>query len=610
VIFISQDSFWYAYEGEDFTMSASQSNLSDPHYGSDLVVAVTQASINATLKQLLIGLTAPEVTICYVYDEHDNLVPIDYQTLLVNAQGSDPFKVPNAANPATNKDLVNLANANFAGGVRAMIGLPDVPLANLPPIATLGAVTGAPVLFNLLCAEFQITGFQYGSRGTATWINASQPSEGTPWHFSANVYLNSTTIDPNSPVPPAVQQRISDLQHQVQNAFTIQKLFLDLDTAVQQSVPTIVGIPQGWPVWNLITTVFLGSYLTQLRQTGDPVLSYSFTLNAPRPTTLELGSVSRQCCHLLDGNGQAINNPTPAQQNAATLVYVGTQSTHPPVPVPFAWNWMELNDVTAFSGVQSVRRDVFLNYFNQLINPSVSPLCLATKVRLTHSGETFTVDFTSNPSDSPQVFRPITPIGAPGTDGFTDVLSVTFVNNSHDDSESSLREAEIKADYNYTLNGRVAVNGNQIRIKVQAKVFMSFSHREVIAWYTDLTGANYYDKTLTVLYTLGVDQNGALQVTQSSSIANNSAAWHFSAKGVLGIFGLEDDVKDGVTSVEQNISSYIDSAFTDYVGSMTDTINGYRAWVFVGNDAFTFKKVSFSQGLDLIAQLTYVNPDS
>jgi len=245
-------------------MSASQSNLSDPHYGYDLVVAVTQASINATLKQLLAGLTAPEVTVCYVYDENNNLVPIDYQTLLANAQGSDPFKVPNGANPSSDKDLVNLSNANFAGGVRAMLGLPDAPLANLPPIATLGAGTSAPVLFNLLCAEFQITGFQYGPRGSTTWINASQPSGGTPWYFSANVYLNSTTVDPNSPVPPAIQQRIAELQHQVQNAFSIQKLFLDLSTAVLESVPAIVGIPSGWPVWNLITTVFLGSYFAEL----------------------------------------------------------------------------------------------------------------------------------------------------------------------------------------------------------------------------------------------------------------------------------------------------------------------------------------------------------
>ncbi len=595
-------------EGKGPVVSASQSNLSDPHYGYDLVVAVTQASVNTTLKELLLGLQSPEVTICYVYDENNNLVPIDYQTLLVNAQGSDPFTIPNGANPTTNKDLVNLTNANFAGAVRAMLGLPDVPLANLPPVATLGAGTSAPVLYNLLCSEFQVTGFQYGPRGSATWINASQPSGGTPWYFSANVYLNSTTVDPNSPVPPAVQQRIAELQHEVKNAFSIQKLFLDLNTAVLESVPTIVGIPAGWPVWNLITTVFLGAYFTELQKKGDPVLSYSFTLNAPRPTTLELGSVSRECDPLLDPNGQPINNPTAAQKNAATLVYVGTHSKTPPVPVPFPWNWVELGDVTAFSGVEAVRRDVFLTYFNGLISPSVAPLCQATNVTLTHDGETFTVSYSSKQSGSPQVFRPIMPIGAPAADGFVDVASLSFTNNSHDDSTSASKLAEIWGDFNYTLTGTVAIKDNQIRIKVRAQAYMSFAHREVFVNYTDLGGADYYDKTLTVLYTLGVDQNGALQVTENHSIADNSATWNFAPGGILGIVGAENDVKNGLTSIEQNLGSYIDSAFTGYVSNMTSTINGYRGWVFAGNDAFTFKKVSFSQGLDLIAQLTYVNP--
>jgi hypothetical protein len=588
-------------------VSASQSDLSNSHYGFDLVVAVTQASINAALTLLLDGLTAPEVIICYVYDDNNNLDLIDYTTLLKNAQGSDPFKVANEADPATDNDLKNLKNANFAGGVRAMLGLPDVPLTDIPPIATLGAGTTAPVLFNLLCAEFQITGFEYGPRASVTWINASQPTTGTPWYFSANVNLSSATVEPNSLVPPAVRQRIAQLQ-QVTNAFTIQKLFLDLDTAILESVPVIEGIPVGFAVWNLITTVFLGYYFTQLKKDGDPVLSYSFTLNAPRATTLELGSVSRECCPLLDANGQPITSPTPAQQDAAALVYVGTQSTTPPVPVPFSWNWMDVNDVTAFSGVQSVRRDVFLAYFTGLINPSVGPLCLDTTVSLTHSGEDFTVSYSSVPSGAPQSFQPITPIGASGTDGFTDVLSLTFVHNSSDNSIDTMHTVQIIGDYNYSLNGTVAVNDHQIRIKVRPQVYMLFGHEELDKIYSDLPGANYYDKTLTVVYTLGVDQNGALQVTQASSVVDNSAAWNFSPQGIMGKLGFENNVKNGLTSVQQNIGSYLDSAFTGYISSMTDTINGYRAWVFAGNDAFTFRQISFSEGLDLVAQLTYVNP--
>jgi hypothetical protein len=590
-------------------MSASQSNLSDPHYGFDLVVAVTQASINATLEQLLAGLTAPEVIVCYVYDAKNNLVPMDYKVVVADAKGSDPFKVPDGANPSTDQDLINLAAANFAGAVKARLGLPDLPLQNIPPIATLGNGSSAPVLFNLLCSEFQITGFEYGPRGSSTWINQSQPSgDGKPWFFSANVFLNNTTIDPNSPVPPAVQKRISDLQHDPENAFTIQKLFLDLDTAILESSPTIEGIPPGWPVWNLITTVFLGAYFNQLRQNGDPVLSYSFTVAAPRPATLQLGSVAREDQPLLQ-NGQPISDPTPAQLDATTLVYIGSTSKTPPVPTPFAWNWVELNEVAQFSGVQAVRRDVFFVFFARLLNGEVAPLCIDTNVEMHHDGEDFKIKYSSSRSSSPQSFKPVSPIGPPGSDGFTTLLAIAYQHNSHDDSESSLHDVEIWGDFNYTLSGGVAVLGNQIKVQVRAQAYMKFAHREVFVNYTDLDGKNYYDKTLTVLYTLGVHQDGALQVTETHNLADNSAGWDYDPQGILGKLGFEDDLKDGVTSVEQNLASTMDSAFTTYVDEVTSVINGYQGWVFPGNDAFTFKNLSFSVGQDLIAELTYANPN-
>lgn len=594
-------------------MGVSQSNLSDfTRFGFDVVVAVTQASVNATLKQLLAGLSAPEVTVCYVYDDNNNLVPIDYLKLVENAKGSDPFVVPSGANPQTDQRLINLTNANFAGAVKAKVGLPDLPPASLPPIATLGNGSSAPVLFNLMCAEFQIAGFEYGARGKATWINQSQPSgSGSPWYFSANVFLNTSALPPtpDPSMPPAVQERIEELQHEVQNAFTIQKLFLDLDTAILASIPTIEGIPPGWAVWQLISQIFLGAYFDQLRKNGDPVLGYSFVIKAPRPTTLELGSVSRECSPLLGPDGKPIDKPTPAELNATTLVYIGTQSSTAPVPVEFPWNWVDLGDVTKYSGVQAVRRDCFFTYFAGLLNPEVSALCLDTHVEMTHSGENFTIGYYSTYSSSPGAFRPLPQIGAPGPDGFTDVLSLDFTKNAHDDSTSSTQLVEIWGDFNFRLGGKVAVKGNQIRVQVQAVAYMSFKHREVFVNYTDLEEKNYYDKTLTVMYTMGVDQSGALQVTETHDVTDNSAPFVFTGKGILGVFGLEDDLKKGLTDVESNLAAAIDSSFTNYVGQMTDTINGYRAWVFPGNDAFVFKDLTFSNGLDLTAQLTYVSPE-
>ena len=604
-------------------MSVSQSNLSDPKYGYDLVVAVTQAGVNATMKQYLAGLTSPEVIACYVYDANNNLIPIDYATLKANADGSDPFLVPNGSNPETNQDLKNLALANFAGAVKAMIGLPAVPLANLPPIVTLGSGSNAPVLFNLLCSEFQITGFEYGPRGSAQWINQSQPTgAATPWYFSANVSLNRTTIEPSSPAPVAVQQRIQQLMSSVgPGAFSIQQLFLELDTAILESAPSFIGLPPWWPIWTLISNIFLGAYFQQLQQSGQPVLSYSVAVNNPTPATLELGAISHECCALLNGNGQPIVTPTPAQQNAATFVYAGTAATTPPVAVPFGWNWVELGDVSSCSGVQAVRRDIFLDFLANLLNQETGPLCLDTNVSLTHSGDNYTVSYTAGPSATPAAFTELSPIGPPGADGFTDVLSLSFAYNGTDNSEASDHLSSIYGDFNFVLTGPVdpvtgtagpayvAVNGNQVRITLRAAATMDFYHHELGVSYIDLPTANYYDKTLTVIYTLGVGQNGNLTVTQTNSLVDASAAWNFTPGGILGVFGFESDIQSGLTTLQSDLATSLDAAFTSYAQQVANAITGYHGWVFPAADSFVLSNVAFSSGQDLVTQLVYANPN-
>lgn len=590
-------------------MGASQSDLSNPKFGYDLVVAVTQASIDVTMEQFLAGVASPEVIACYVYNASNDLVPIDYATLKGNAKGSDPFAVSPQADPKTDPDLINLAAANFAGAFKARIGLPDMPLASIPAIATLGSGTNAPVLFNLLCAEFQIAGFEYGPRGSVTWINAQQPvGQGPPWYFSANVSLNAKPIDPNSPVPPAVQQRINQLEQSFgPGAFSVQQLFLELDTAILEATPSIVGIPVGWPVWNLITSVFLGAYFKQMQQSGQPVLGYTFGMAHPQPSTMQLGAISHECCALMD-NGQPIVNPTPAQQSATSFVYLGTTSTTPPTPVPFPWNWIELNEVANFSGVQAVRRAVFLSYVAGLLNEHIGRLCQNTTVSLSHDGDEYHIRYYSEESPSPASFQLLTSIPAPAQDGYTEALSIGFSRKSHDDSEAADHLSSIHGDFNYTLTGSVGVAGKQLRIQLNAVASMGFDHHEVGIKYDDLPLNGYYNKTLTTIYMLGVDQNGHLAVDATNTVVDNSASWDFSPGGILGLFGLESKLKDGLQALELSLAAMLDSGFTEYVDRVTDEINGYQGWIFPGVDAFVFKNVAFSEGQDLTTQVTYANP--
>ncbi len=589
-------------------MSATQSNLSEPKFGYDLVVAVTQASVNATMKQFLAGLQAPEVVACYVYDASDNLVPIEYDELKKQAKGSDPFTVADGAEPNTDQDLINLTAANFAGGFKAAIGLPELPLPSLPPIVTLSNGTDAPVLFNLLCSEFQIVGFEYGPRGKSSWLDKRQPSgSGEPWYFSANVKLNPTGADPSDPsLSSAVKARIVELDNEKKaGEFSIQKLLFDLDNAFLAATPTIEGIPPGWAVWTLISQVFLGAYLKQLREKGEPVLGYTFAVTQPEPSTLQLGAITMECGALLEKNGQPIPTPTAADKEAATLEYLGTASTTPPTAVEFPWNWVELGDVSAYSGAQAVRRDIFIDFLADLLSSVAPQLCFATHVSLTHSGDDYRISYWSEPGPNPTRFQPVA-IGAPGPDGFTEVLNVSYVFDSSDESEAADHMSSIYGEFNYNFNGTVAFQGNQIRITLNPVVYMRFHHHELGINYEDLHGKNYYDKTRTVIWQMAVDSTGQLKViVASDTTVDNSAELKFTPGGILGLFGQEDGIRDALEEAKNDIASALDYDLTGYVGQAADEVNGYHGWVFPGSSTFFLKDVQFATSLDLITELSY-----
>lgn len=88
------------------------SDLSDPHYGYDVVVATTQKSINKTMKIYLDSLPNPVVTICYVASEDDPPVPkqVDYEQLKKKMHGVDPFQVP--AGVKTNDHAISEMTTN------------------------------------------------------------------------------------------------------------------------------------------------------------------------------------------------------------------------------------------------------------------------------------------------------------------------------------------------------------------------------------------------------------------------------------------------------------------------------------------------------------------
>ncbi|RHZ70285.1 hypothetical protein CDV55_101765 [Aspergillus turcosus] len=396
--------------------SYSNSNLSSPRYGYDFVVATTQISINAILLDLefLSQITEPTVTACYVYDKKSSsTIPIDYHTLIQEANGADPFSVPDGSDPKTDQDLINLQNVQFVGAFRATVGLPSgVDPADLPDLVTLGADT-SQVLFNLLCSDFTVVGTM---------------------DFASQVDMRFSTVDQDAynKLPPAVQNELKNLSG---TAFSVQQLLFNLDNAGLSSTPSIANIPSGSPLWDLLESTFVSQYFTQMQSSGQPLL----------------------------GNGQPYSNPTDAQKQMATLNYLcAINNNNLPPAVQFNWNWVDISDQSNFDGVVSVNRNDFAAYLAGPMAAYASQYCIQPTCHVDFDG-TSIVFSCSLQNNSPNVTAVLSG---------DNVMTMSYIGT---DSDSKVIDyntsASLQITATYTMN--MFFSGTRVTITQQQVIYVN-----------------------------------------------------------------------------------------------------------------------------------------
>ncbi|CAJ1333017.1 unnamed protein product [Effrenium voratum] len=588
--------------------SGMASDLSAPQFKDiDVAVAVTQASINATMKEFLSKASSLEVLKCFVYKKGTtDIVEIPYAELKANAHGSDPFTLKDGADQ-TNKDVFNLATLGFVGAFKAKGGLPSVPPANLPSIVGLGLHSDSRLDFNLTMSEFQIVGLILSGFNRATAINKTQPTGAgaKPWYYNFKVDLTQVTEDPNKKVPADVRARIQHLISTVgPGAFSVQKLLLDLETASLVANPVIEGVSDSasfGPTWKMISEIFTGAYFAELRKTGSPIFNYTITAKKALPqSTLTLKS-------LVHSTAPYINEGKPTASTAACLVYNLTRQPTPPGIVPFTWNWVNQGEVGQMSGVLAVRRAVFADYLTGLMASPSRGLCWDTTARTTHSGMDFSIYASCSPAQNPAAFEAVHATSGPHGGLITHKLS--YSHTSSDTSVNSSDTVSIAMDFDFRLSGSIELAGTQIIITVNPVVDMGFRHHELGVHYTDLEKQNYYDKIHTVTYDLGVSAQGQLTATATTKTKDNSASWAWSSKGIVGLTGAEQDVQNGLLSATGDLDSNLDGAFDVFASTMTHTLNDAQQWVFPGADTFVTSHVFFSTDCDLVTQLRYASPN-
>jgi hypothetical protein len=582
-------------------MSGHQSNLSSAKYGYDLVVATTQDSINATMKAFLLSLDEKDFNACYQWDSSDppKAVPLDYQQVVNAIGGTDPFAIPDKADP--DPKVKALDDLGFAFAFRASMGVSDsLPVGSIPDIITLDRGNSF-VTYQLFCAKFEILVLDE-LHHKLFWTNISQP-DASPWIFKFNVDLDlRTDNDYFGKLPVSVQNRVKNLNPD--SAFSVQQLYLDLNTAGLQDEPAIEGLNTSSPAYEPLMQAFVDTYWKNAKKNGDPLLGYAVKPVTPNPR--EPSIIPTDLNIEVSPNLDAQGNETKVY-GLYTLDYLVMSHNHAlPAPVPFEWNWIDSTEEADYDGVAAIKRDIFVDFLKGLVNEDVALLCIDTKVDLTHSGDNYTITYSYKQSESPASFAEPTTLPAPA-DGFQSVLTLGYVHNSHDDSEAADHLSSIHGDFNYSLSGDVSFKNDVIRLTLHAVAYIQFNTHEMGISYSHLDG-NYFDVTQTVTYNLGVTAEGELVAEKTDKTDDNSLEFSWKKGGILDLFGQMNSLKKALNEIKDKIGNGVKNAFKAYEDDLTNLINNSHAWVFPGGKTFSYKVVYFSDHQDLVTHVTYVDP--
>lgn len=554
-------------------MSASQSNLSST--GFDYVVAVTQDSVNANLEQYLYG-GLSEATLCYVYDNDNNPVPVDFATFVANAGNTNPFTVPNGT-PASDPRVQNLNNAAFAFAVKAKLGLPPgVPPASLPPVVTLKPGQ-SNVAYTMMFSEFVATELVFGPRGSITWVNQSQPY-GTSWTFSGTVDLNFQDAAFEN-LPKDVQARLMDIGDA--NMFGVQQLYYDLNSTALEQGFQFTKVPSNSVLNEFMTADFVNTYWKALG--GAEVLGYGARQVTPTaPSSIAVTELNFFTPDAVGSSGAPLTlNYLCATNNDAL-----PDTTH----AGFGWNWVEAAEATQHDGVAALNRGTLAKYLNSAdpgsgaLSTYVARNCYQPSVTVTYQGGIeLEVDYQwgMTAGQAPTITYP--------TSGST-ILTYSYSSSTASD-QAGLNGDAGKMELSSSFDLSVSVQGNQI---VVTQHLVIWTYVRYLA--TDDSG-NVVDKQITDTYTIGVDDTGHIKATLAdSAVVDNSKRPE--ANGFLNFWANVQSLSDSVTQWAQ---SCVATNFTDVPLSFVEN------FVFPGGATFAFTDAAFSDSQDLVAHITYAD---
>lgn len=530
----------------------------------DMVVAVTQLAINETMGEYLYS-QPQKFNILGIADANGNITQLTNNPSLSNCSLQGTLALEKDPNTGKYINLVNLTTDKGNQTVQYNVTMQNGDF------------------------KFNAAGINFEAKQTTA----------APWIFQMFVNLGLQKVA-KSNLPQDLQNQLAHID---ENMFSIQRLYMDLNTASLNSI-------QGATFPSLVQTPamqLLKLYLAQQQAQNAPLfgVTVSYSNRTVAPPTLTPTFVDFCITPYTDQSGKK-SNP-----NLDTLNYLMMVNNNPPPknpPQSFNFNWV--TDIQNHGAV-AIKENDFTSFVISQLNPilkSLSPVmhCKADG----HQSSPNDVVIQLNPGVDHvfnSVFNPTT--GQIGSSSYTS-------------ADSNTDTGPWYAQYTLIVSGNYASVCNifllQNTISLQGSITASGST------YTHFSGAgggssNEVDMPATT-YNWSVElelyfdaqQNGQLDLkitnpnfTSDPVVAQHDKSWWETFLGALG--GYMQSYVNNLGDLRGSVSSSIEGNIQTNLNSVLNKANHF---IFPGGKTFAFKNPQFSNTKDLVSNITYLNPNA
>lgn len=571
--------------------------------GCNMVVAVTQDSVNAALKEYLDAFDADFVNQAY-YMDVDESGTVIYESMdydeVKKAVGLDLYEIAAEKENRSPKQEAAIQKAynelGFTLGFRFRIGLPEVEdVSRLRDIVTFiesDISSTANVHYTMYLKEFEIIKIACVPRKGYVFTHLIQEPD-RPWYFTSMVKLDMQGKNFKD-LPKDMQDKLKPKDASqylnMDDVLSIQQLYMDLNTAKLTDEFKLEGFDPSEDIYKVFQTGFLKNYVKDCEKNGGVILGYFAKqfASSSKEELIKLKNFNFCITPYYKKDGTVDDK----KKGLFSLNYLFSSENSTLIDLKkyanaVRWNWVSESEKGGIHGRMVLERNGLMTKLAEHYKRALEYIQLIPKAKA--EVNLIELDYAlwlENDQTEP-IFTYKT-----GKYEYSYEKKV----HMHD---SYINTADVSASYEMKCEMTYWGDCIQFKTSIVSDGTIKVDGGEV--------KARFCDSTLTHDIRLGVDQNGKVVLDVSQEVKEETGNTYVKSDGWMDFLTLgtaKSSMEEVAKSIQKSISSYKNRAVA-YAKGAFDDIN---YWVFPGGRVFSFKKPEISTEGNIMLGITYVQP--